>query len=125
MAKKILVIDDEPSVVKMVEFRLKKDGYNVITAGDGMTGLEKAKTEKPDLIFLDVSMPLMTGHEVLVELKKASGTKSIPVIMFTARGEIEDIERSSLEGAADYIVKPYDPTVLLGKARKALGESHD
>jgi DNA-binding response OmpR family regulator len=124
VSKKILVIDDEPSVVKMVEFRLKKDGYNVITAGDGMTGLEKAKTEKPDLIFLDVSMPLMTGHEVLAELKKSSDTESIPVIMFTARGEIEDIERSSMEGAADYIVKPYDPAVLLSKARKALGESH-
>ncbi|MFQ5951840.1 MAG: response regulator [Candidatus Omnitrophota bacterium] len=120
MATKILIIDDEPSVVKMVEFRLKKDGFDVITAQNGAEGLEKAKAESPDIILLDILMPEMDGHETLLRLKDSAETRSIPVIMLTAKGQIEDIERSSKEGAMDYISKPYDPVVLLSKIRKAL-----
>ncbi len=121
MAKKVLIVDDEPSVVKMVEFRLKKEGLDVIIAKDGIEGLEKAEKETPDLILLDVTMPGMNGHEVLIKLKESDGTKSIPVIMFTAKGQVEDVERSSREGAIDYIAKPYDSTTLLSKVKKALG----
>jgi len=120
MAKKILVVDDEPSVVKMVAFRLKKEGLDVVIAQNGTECLEKAKGETPDLILLDVTMPEMNGHEVLVKLKESAETKSIPVIMFTAKGQVEDVERSSREGAVDYISKPYDPVTLLGKVKKAL-----
>jgi twitching motility two-component system response regulator PilH len=120
MAKKVLVVDDEPSVVKMVVFRLKKEGLDVVIAQNGTEGLEKAKAETPDLILLDVTMPGMSGHEVLVKLKESAETKSIPVIMFTAKGQVEDVERSSREGAVDYIAKPYDPVTLLGKVKKAL-----
>ena len=122
MAKRVLVVDDEPSVVKMVEFRLKKEGLDVIVAQNGTEGLEKAKKEIPDLILLDVTMPGMNGHEVLAKLKEMPDTKSIPVIMFTAKGQVEDVERSSREGAVDYIAKPYDPATLLGKVKKALEE---
>ena len=120
MAKKVLVVDDEPSVVKMVAFRLKKEGLDVVIAQNGTEGLEKAKAEIPDLILLDVTMPGMNGHEVLVKLKELDETKSIPVIMFTAKGQADDVERSSREGAVDYIAKPYDPVTLLGKVKKAL-----
>ena len=120
MAKRILVVDDEPHSVKMVESRLRANGYDVITAGNGAEGLEKARKEAPDLILLDIVMPQMNGHETLSKLKESSETKSIPVIMFTSKGQVDDVERATYGGAIDYIVKPFDPIVLLSKIKKVL-----
>jgi len=122
MAKKILVVDDEPHTMKMVVSRLKANGFDVITAENGVEGLEKAEKESPDLILLDILMPKMNGHETLSRLKESAETRSIPVIMFTAKGRVEDVERSSYAGAVDYIVKPFDPMVMLNKIKKALEE---
>ena len=120
MAKRILVVDDEPHSVKMVESRLRANGYDVITAGNGAEGLEKARKEAPDLILLDIVMPQMNGHETLSKLKESSETKSIPVIMFTSKGQVDDVERATYGGAIDYIVKPFDPIMMLNKIKKAL-----
>ncbi|MFQ5951841.1 MAG: PleD family two-component system response regulator [Candidatus Omnitrophota bacterium] len=120
MAERILVVDDEPHTVKMVESRLRANGFDVITAQNGAEGLEKARAESPDLILLDIIMPEMNGHETLSKLKESEETKSIPVIMFTSKGQVEDVEKASYAGAVDYIVKPFDPIALLNKIRKAL-----
>lgn len=121
MAKKILVVDDEINLLKLVESRLKATGYEVITARDGKEGLEKAKTEKPDLILLDIIMPGMDGREALKKLKLNEDTKSIPVVMLTVKGEPEEIVDSLVySGAVDYIVKPYTADVFLRKINNAL-----
>ena len=109
MAKqKILIVDDEAGIVEIIQTKLKQEGYEVITAADGQEGLEKARSLKPDLVLLDVSMPKMTGGEVLEELQKGDDTKSIPVIMITGMNEVEDIVKYMVKGGAkDYIVKPF------------------
>jgi CheY-like chemotaxis protein len=119
IAKKILVVDDEPDVVSVIEARLKGDGYQVIIACDGKESLEKAKAQKPDLILLDIKMPDMDGHKILKGLKEDDETKSIPVIMLTASSEPVDVIKSlSYEGAVDYIVKPFNTQDFLRKIRK-------
>jgi CheY-like chemotaxis protein len=121
MAKKILVVDDEPHIVKLVSSRLEANGYEVIAASDGKEGIEKAKEEQPDLILLDIAMPKMTGHEVLKKLKEDKDTKSIPVIMITGRSGAEDIVQCIADGGAvDYIVKPYIAADFLKKINSAL-----
>jgi CheY-like chemotaxis protein len=121
MAKNILVIDDNIKTVKLVESRLKANGYEVISSTSGIQGLEKAKKELPDLILLDIMMPDMNGYEVIEKLKKDGDTKSIPVIMLTARREIEDIEKSMfVYGAVGYISKPFSAHELLKKIKNAL-----
>jgi CheY-like chemotaxis protein len=94
MAKKILIIDDEKGIIKVVTSRLIANGYEVISATDGVEGLEKAKKEKPDLVLLDIMMPVMSGYEVIEELKKDDATKSIPVIMVTAQEGLGHVKKS-------------------------------
>ncbi|MFH1360547.1 MAG: response regulator [Candidatus Omnitrophota bacterium] len=120
MSKRILVIDDEMNIVKMVQSRLKASGYDVITAIDGKDGIAKAKQEKPDLIILDIMMPQMDGYEALGKLKESEETKFIPVIMFTAKAESDSVSQALDLGAVDYIVKPFTPVSLLEKVAKAL-----
>lgn len=123
MPKKILVVDDEELIVKMVGLRLKANGYDVISACDGKEGLTKAKEESPDLIILDVMMPVMDGYKVCGLLKKDTRFAKIPVIMFTAKAQVDDKKIGEEVGANAYITKPFDPQVLLGKIRELLGES--
>ena len=121
MSKKILVVDDEPNIVKLVESRLKASGYDVATAKDGQDAIAKAKQIKPDLILLDIMMPGMNGQEVLKELKKDASVSAIPVIMLTAKQETDDIVKSIVNGGAvDYIVKPFIATDFLKKINTAL-----
>ena len=120
MAKKILVVDDEPSLVMMVESRLKANRYGVIIANNGIECLEKAQTEKPDLILLDIMMPEMDGFQTLEKLRENNQTKSIPVIMLTAKSQLDDVNKAANLGVTDYIVKPFSPVVFLEKIHKAL-----
>jgi two-component system alkaline phosphatase synthesis response regulator PhoP len=121
MPQKILVVDDEPNIVKLVESRLKASGYDVVTAKDGQDALAKAKQTKPDLILLDIMMPGMNGQETLKELKKDASVSSIPVIMLTAKQETDDIVKSIVNGGAvDYIVKPFIATDFLKKINTVL-----
>jgi len=118
--KRILVIDDENELAKAIQIRLSVSGYEVLTACDGVEGLEKAKKEKPDLILLDVSMPKMDGFKTLEKLKQNSQIKFIPVIMLTAKSQLDDVTKATDLGAEDYIVKPFDYITVLDKIKKAI-----
>lgn len=118
--KTILIVDDEVELVGMVQIRLEANNFNIITAYDGISGLEKAEIAKPDLILLDVMMPGIDGHETLRRLKASDETRSIPVIMFTAKEHMEDLEQANELGAQDYVVKPFNPAILLQKINSCL-----
>jgi DNA-binding response OmpR family regulator len=119
---RILVVDDEADIVSTVQYRLKFNEFDVITAANGKEGLEKAENEKPDLILLDINMPVMGGHEMLEHLKSRPDLKNIPVIMLTAFSDARDIAKAADLGVADYITKPFDFTDLMGKISNALGD---
>lgn len=123
MAKKILVVDDEPNIVKMVESRLKANGYDVISAFDGKEGIEKAKQNKPDLIVLDILMPEMDGTAVAEELKKDAQLRGIPIIFLTClveKGEIRDNEH--MIGGNLFIAKPFEPDELLSMINQSISK---
>ena len=112
MAATILVVDDEPSIVKLVKVTLEGRGYNVITAYDGQEAIVEAKLHKPDLILLDVMMPHMDGTEARKRLKADPVTKDIPVVHLTAVGDFDKQREALADGATDYIVKPFTPSDL-------------
>jgi CheY-like chemotaxis protein len=121
IAAKILVIDDEPDLVSTVQCRLEWCKFDVVTASNGQEGLEKATSEKPELILLDIDMPGMSGHEVLEHMSNRPDLKGIPVIMCTALCEAEDIAKASSYGVVDYIAKPFDFSELVEKISNVLG----
>jgi DNA-binding response OmpR family regulator len=120
MAKKILVVDDEPEIVSILKFRLSSWGYEPLSSLNGEEALKVAEAMKPDLILLDVMMPGMSGFEVLKKLKAQDSTKGIPVIMVTVAAARAEIERGLKEGAAYYLTKPYDAPELLERVKKLL-----
>lgn len=123
MAKKrILVVDDEAMLVDMVRIRLEANGFEVISAGDGQAGLEKAKKEKPDLIILDLMMPKMDGYKVCALLKKDARYSKIPIIIFTAKVQDDDRKMGEEVGADAYFTKPFEPETLLAKINDLLKE---
>jgi DNA-binding response OmpR family regulator len=117
---KVLLVDDEPDLVSTVEYRLKFAECDVVTASNGQEGLDRAAAEKPDLILLDTNMPVMNGHEMLKRLRADPGLRDVPVIMFTARCEPQDIAAASSLGIFDYITKPFDFTQLMDRVRAAV-----
>lgn len=117
---KILIIDDEIQLVTMVQMRLEANGYDVITANNGQEGLEKAKSDRPDLIMMDVMMPKMDGYKVCGLLKNDMRYSKIPVILFTARAQQDDRELGGEVGADAYVTKPFEPSVLLAKIEELL-----
>jgi two-component system alkaline phosphatase synthesis response regulator PhoP len=119
---RILLVDDEPDIVETAAFMLQARNYSVITASGGLEGIEKARSERPDLILLDIMMPEVDGYDVCMRLKADEDTKHIPVIMLTAKGESEAVLKSHSLGADDYVVKPFNLTTLLGKLRKFLSK---
>ena len=122
MAKRILIVDDEVQLVEMVKMRLEAAGYEVISAYDGREGFDKAKKDKPDLIILDLMLPKMDGYKVCGLLKNDARYNKIPIIMFTARVQEEDMRLGKDLGAEEYVTKPFDPKTLLLKIKKLLGE---
>jgi len=122
MPKKILLVDDEESLVMLLSERLKFNGYDVITASDGQEGLDKAKKEKPDLILLDVMMPKMNGYQVSRLLKFDQRFKHIPSIMLTARTQAIDMKTGKETGADAYITKPFESENLIAEIKKFLKE---
>jgi len=121
MAKMILVTDDEPHIVKMIENRLKKSGYDVRTAHSGEAALGEIRKEKPDLMILDVIMPPPNGYQLCRILKEDPNYKNIPIILLTAKASESDQFWGMESGANAYITKPYDPEDLLGRVREFLG----
>lgn len=122
MAKRILVIEDEEDLLKMMIFRLKSGGYEVISATDGLQGLEMAKKEKPELIILDLMLPRMDGYRICKMLKTSDEYKNIPIIILTARMEESDKKLAEEVGANAYMTKPFDHKLLLEKIKEFLKE---
>lgn len=118
---RILVVDDEADIVSTVKYRLEFCEFEVVTASNGQEGLEKASSEKPDLILLDISMPIMNGHEMLERLKNSPDIKDIPVIVVSAFSDAKDVNKAAELGIADYVTKPFDFTELVGKISNTLG----
>jgi len=117
---KIMIVDDEQDIVFIMGVILKKKGYEVITACDGLDCIKKVETEPPDLILLDNIMPNMNGLAVLSKLKASIKTKNIPVIMVTALADHDYVTGAQKGGAVDYVVKPFDYAVLLEKIGQVL-----
>ncbi len=120
MKETILVVDDEPDAVELIEFNLKQSGYRVITAEDGTEALQKARQAQPSLIILDVMLPEVDGLEVCKILRRDQVTESIPILMLTAKaGEVDRILGLEL-GADDYVTKPFSPRELVLRIKSLL-----
>jgi two-component system alkaline phosphatase synthesis response regulator PhoP len=125
MAGRILIIDDEPELVKAVEVRLKASGYDVEVAYDGKAGIDKAKEVKPDLILLDFVMPTMDGYEVAKELMADSDIKQIPIIVLTASQQKDLKTRFKELGINAFIVKPFETIDLIDMVNQYLSMRGD
>jgi CheY-like chemotaxis protein len=119
--KKILLVDDSPTILLMEKMILAQNGYELITAKDGEDGLEKASVEMPDLILLDLIMPGKNGLEVLQLLRQDEKTRATPVIMVTTRSEAEKIEAAYSFGCNDYVTKPINGLELITKVTDCIG----
>nr|MBC7245907.1 response regulator transcription factor [Chloroflexota bacterium] len=115
--KHVLIVDDEPRMVRFVRMNLELEGYQVSTASNGMEAIEKVRDELPDLVILDIMMPEMDGYETLERIRQIS---SVPVIMLTVKAEEEDKVRGLELGADDYITKPFSPRELASRVKAAL-----
>ena len=123
MARKILVVDDEAILVETIAYNLEQAGYRVVTAADGSSALDAARSEIPDLIILDVMLPGMDGLEVCRQLRKESGTATTPIVMLTAKSDEIDKVVGLEVGADDYVTKPFGRRELLARVRALLRRS--
>ncbi len=105
---KVLVVDDDKNIRRLVSFTLKSEGHEVIQAVNGKDGYEQAKVSQPDLILLDIMMPIMNGYETCSNLKSDPDTRDIPVFMLSAKGQMTDLDEAFAVGADNYITKPFD-----------------
>jgi CheY-like chemotaxis protein len=119
--KKILLVDDSRIVLRVEQLILSRGPYDLVMARDGSEALEQAKTERPDLILMDLVMPRMNGLEAVRRLRANEATKLIPVIMVTTLGEADSMEAGFESGCSDYVTKPIEATLLLAKVRDHLG----
>ena len=117
---KILIVDDEPEAVELVEFNLRQAGFDTFSAADGAEALRKAKAHSPVLVVLDVMLPEVDGLEVCKLLRRDPATTSVPIIMLTAKGEEEDRVRGLELGADDYVTKPFSPRELVSRIKAVL-----
>lgn len=120
-AKRILIVDDESSLRALVRVNLEVDGLEVSEAVDGIEAMNMLQESKPDLILLDIMMPGKDGIEVLEELAADENLRDIPVILLTAKGEQEDLERGAALGARGHITKPFDPEQMVRTVKAAVG----
>ena len=109
---RILVADDEPALLRLLEFVLGRRGYVIQGVTNGNAALEVLKTESPDLVILDVMMPGLDGYEVLTFIRETPRLEGLPVVMLTARAQLDDIQRGLTLGADAYLAKPFDPEEL-------------
>lgn len=120
---KVLVVDDEPNILLSLEFLMEQAGFTVSTAEDGESALEQISQIEPDLVLLDISLPGISGFDVLEQLRKDSRFTRLPVIMLTAHGREVEREKGMALGADDYITKPFSTQALVQKVRTLLQET--
>lgn len=117
---KILVVEDEPSLQKLLEYQLKRIGHEIVVAPDGRQALALVKSDRPDLVLLDVMLPVMGGFQVLKAMQEDRSTSDIPVIMLSAKGQQHDIAAGIEKGVFDYITKPFNIPNLTERINAAL-----
>ncbi|GAB4413095.1 MAG: response regulator [Anaerolineales bacterium] len=120
MAKRILVVDDDPTALRLIGYSLQQEGYDVLTAANGLDGLTQARQLHPDLVILDIMMPDLDGFEVCRRLRADPATRRLPVLMLTAKGQVADKVAGFRAGADDYLVKPADPGELVARVAALL-----
>lgn len=113
MAHRVLAVDDDPVIQRLLEVNLELEGYEVALASDGVEALEVARSFRPDVILLDVMMPRMDGWQACEQLKQDPDLQEIPVVFLSARAQDADVARGTDAGAAAYLTKPFDPVQLL------------
>jgi CheY-like chemotaxis protein len=123
--KKILVVDDEPDVVSLIERTLRADGFQVLSAYDGIGALDLVTREKPDLILLDIMMPMMSGYEVCEQLKSNPQTQDIPILCLSSAHAPEARAQGMRAGAVDLITKPFFPAELVAQIKRHIGDGED
>ncbi|HEX6103463.1 MAG TPA: phosphate regulon transcriptional regulator PhoB [Alphaproteobacteria bacterium] len=116
----ILVVEDEAPLVTLLRYNLEREGFSVLEAQDGDEAMNQAREQKPDLVLLDWMLPLVSGIEVCRQLRRHPETRSIPIVMLTARGEEGDKLRGLDSGADDYVTKPFSPSELIARIRAVL-----
>ncbi|MCP4143763.1 MAG: response regulator [bacterium] len=121
---KILIVDDEPSILNILDFSLGAEGYEVIQASDGAKAYEMAVEHLPDMIVMDVMMPIMDGYQACEKLKADSRTAMIPVLMLTAKSAAEDHQQGKDAGADGYLTKPFSPQRLVELTDSFLGATN-
>ncbi|MCX7911683.1 MAG: response regulator [Dehalococcoidales bacterium] len=120
MAKKILIIEDDPAIARLVDYTLKRAGYEVSRAANGLEGLRKAQSEAPDLIILDVMLPGLDGFEICHRLRSDPKTTDLPILMFSAKAQEADKSTGKKVGADDYLTKPADPAEIVNRVNRLL-----
>lgn len=119
---KVLVVDDEPNIVLSIEFLMEQAGFEVVTAEDGEQALARVNDTQPDLLLLDISLPGISGFDVLERLRGEAATAQLPIIMLTAHGRDVEREKGMALGADDYITKPFSTQALVEKVKALLIE---
>ncbi len=119
----ILIADDDPDILELVNYKLSQSGYLVIAVSNGKMALEEASKHHPDLMILDVTMPFHSGIDVTLEIRRDPDLKNTPIILLTAKSMEQDTERGFAAGATDYMTKPFSPRELLSRVQAVLGRT--
>ncbi|MGH2718557.1 MAG: response regulator transcription factor [Actinomycetota bacterium] len=125
MPKTILIADDDPTIIKLLQVNLEMEGYGVVTAFDGQDALEKAAQRRPDLIILDIMMPRLDGWAAREALAADPDLAATPVVFLSARAQQADLRRGYEAGVAEYVTKPFDPTALLDMISQILAGTYE
>lgn len=117
----VLVVDDDPVILKLLTVNFEMEGFSVLSAADGTEALSTTRAERPDIVVSDIMMPRMSGLDVVRELKADPATKAVPVILLSAKAQASDIREGLDAGADDYITKPFEPLDLVDRVNALLG----
>ncbi len=120
---KVLVIDDDPVIVQLLRVNFEIEGFEVVSAGDGREGVERARKERPDLVLSDIMMPRFDGLQLLRQLKDDPATRSLPVILLSAKAQNAEVQQGLDLGADDYVTKPFDPLELIDRVNAVLARA--
>src|SRR5438552_2546360 len=114
----VLVVDDDPVILKLLQVNFELEGFRVLTAGDGREGVDTARAEHPDVVISDIMMPNVNGLELLSQLKSSPETENIPVVLLSAKAQEADVQDGFERGADDYVTKPFDPLDLVERVQR-------
>ena len=121
----VLVVDDDPVIVRLLQVNFEMEGYTVLTAGDGQEAIDQVRNNRPDVVVCDIMMPKFNGLEVVEELQKDEATAGVPVLLLSAKAQTSEIQRGLDAGAADYVTKPFDPLELIERVQQVLDKRSD